>query len=104
MPVLAWQRPAAAVPRMRSSSVPLRPATGSDARNAGPGGSSLIPSSTRTMSCGEVLSLRDRPEPSTTVGCAPSPETVSSTTLAPAAVEPEPPKLAPSALTRLSAR
>ena len=68
VPVLARQRSCAAVPRMRWSSVPLRPATASDWSNATAASVASMPVSSRTTSRGVVRFERERPEPSTIVG------------------------------------
>jgi len=57
------------VPRIRPASVPLRPATASERRNAL---SEAIERSSRTTSAGLVRFARERPDPSATCGRRPN--------------------------------
>ena len=64
----SWPRscPRPRCPRIRSATVPSRPATGSELRNAAPfSASRAIATSSLPTSCGETALRRERPEPST---------------------------------------
>ena len=91
----------------RSRSVPLRPATASEARN-GPRTFGLCSAAAITSTSAVVVSRSrlERPEPSairTPVVSTPAAFSSSITTRAPAAVEPTAPVLAPSAFSSSSA-
>ena len=72
--------------------------------NSSPAGSSCMPSSRSTTSRGLERLERVRPEPSTALTAEPWARAKSSTTPAPAAVVPAPPKRAPSSLISISAK
>src|SRR3954469_8874095 len=103
VPVLALQRLRAVECRMRSDSVPVRPATGSEAAIATPPGRRDIASSSRTTARGLTRSARERPDPSYTWARAPRPPSAERTTAAPAKVVPALPDHEPMSLSSNSA-
>jgi hypothetical protein len=103
VPVLARQASRAALRRIRSCNVPVRPATGSESSKGTASSLSSIAVSSDTTACGDVRFERDSPEPSATVVRIPISAAVWRTTAAPALVVPPAPKPAPSALISVSA-
>ena len=110
VPVLAAQRPAAALPRMREASVPLRPATASDWMNASrssfcpASSSSSIDSSSVPTERGEARSARLSPEPFWPRKEAPRSEAKRCTRLTPSAVLPASPNSPATTFSSISAR
>ena len=99
------QLPSAAVPRMRSATVPSRPAIGSELSNAGPlVRSRYIAASSLTTSCGATELRRESPEPSTAWMEVPTDLANRSTSAAPASRVPREPSSAASRRSSISAK
>ena len=105
VPVLVAQLPSAAVPRIRSATVPSLPATGSELRNAlALSLSRAIAVSSLTTSWGATELRRESPEPSTAWTSAPTDFANRSTASEPVRREPRLASAAPTRFSSISAK